>query len=93
MLSRIVEILSLLIRLLELDSGYQREEPDSEKQIPEVRHLDKSSPLPEVSVEHQHRPLALQAPANPATTEASPSMPKKRGRPPKVNRTEDSSNS
>ena len=84
MLSRVVEILSLLIRLLELDLGYRQEDPASENQIPEGRHLDNSSPLPEVSVEHQHRPLALQAPANPATTEASPTMPKKRGRPPKI---------
>jgi len=92
MLSRLVEILQLLVRLVELDSTSRRDPNVRDNPTTDFQYLEKSYSAPE-SLGEQPRPLALQAPAQTGKPEASSTMPKKRGRPPKVNRTEDSSNS
>lgn len=92
MLSRLIEILNLLIRLLELDAKSRRGGTEFDNHESEVPFLEAPCSPPE-PLERRPRPLALKAPVQAGKPEASPTMPKKRGRPPKVTRSEDSQNS
>lgn len=91
MIRAIVQLLQLLVRLAELDS-LSKSDPDST-----VTHSNGFSITnhdnDQLAARRDFHPLGLEAPVQVGKTEVSTTLPKKRGRPPKVNRAEELPNS
>jgi hypothetical protein len=91
MIRAIVELLKLLVRLAELESVSKSTDTaaDSELNGISVVESPRTAARMELPIEQKGHtsPFSLPAPAT-QTTAVSP-VPKKRGRPPKLNRTED----
>ena len=88
MFQGIVQILRLLVRLAELESVSKSTDTAADSEFHELSVSPARKEQPIEVGEHTH--FFLPAPAT-QTTAVSP-VPKKRGRPPKLNRTEDSRN-
>ena len=84
----IVQILQLLVRLAELESVSKSSGSAEDSEFRELS-ISSSRKAPSVEAGEHTPPFSLPAPAPQNTAVVSSPVPKKRGRPPKLNRTED----
>ena len=89
MFQGIVQILRLLVRLAELESVSKSTDTAADSEFHELSVTPARKEQPIEQKDHTP-PFSLPAPATQTTAVASSPVPKKRGRPPKLNRTEDS---